>query len=97
MKIHCRNTYQSGADRMLFDKCWHSSKPLDDIKVGDILKITNNETGEVIDWRITEPPIRLTRDEAKTEWLKYPFGNSETAEKYEYYPFVLRNLEKVKE
>ncbi|RLG25894.1 hypothetical protein DRN85_04550 [Methanosarcinales archaeon] len=96
MKIHSRNTYQSGADRMFFDNCWHSSKPLDKIQIGDILKIKNKETFEVVDWKVTELPIQLAPDEAKVEWLKYPFGNFKTAEKYGYFPFVLRNLEKIK-
>jgi len=82
---------------MLLDKCWHSSKPLDKIQVGDILRIKNKDTLEIVDWKVTEPSIQLTPDEAKTEWLKYPFGNPKTAEKYGYYPFVLRNLEKIRE
>jgi len=75
MKIHRRNTYQSGADRMLFDHCWHSSTPLDKIQVGDIFRVKNKEILEVVDWKVTEPPIQLTPDEAKAEWLKYPSGN----------------------
>ena len=97
MKIHRRYTYQSGADRMFLDSCWHSSTPLDKIQVGDIIRVKNKETLEVVDWKARESSIQLTSDEAKAEWLKYPFGNSKSAEKYGYFPFVLRNLEKVKE
>ncbi len=97
MKIHRRNTSQNGADRMLIDFAWHSSRPLDKINVGDILRVKNRDTLEVVDWRVTEPPIELTPDEAKAEWLKYPFGGPKNAKSYGYFPYVLRNLEKVKE
>lgn len=82
---------------MLFDHCWHSSTPLDKVQVGDILRVKNKDTLEVVDWKITEPPFELTPDEAKAEWLKYPFGSPKHAEKYGFFPFVLRDLERVKE
>lgn len=97
MQIHPRRTSRSGADRMLVDRCWHSSTSLDKIQVGDILRVRNKETLEVIDWEVTRPPIKLSSDEAKSEWRKYPFGNRRTAEKYGYFPYVLRDLKKVKE
>jgi hypothetical protein len=97
MEIHRRNTYQSGADRMLVDNCWHSSTQLDKVQVGDILRVKNKETLEVVDWEVTELPTQFNPDEAKAEWLKYPFGNTKSAERYDYFPFVLKNLKKVKE
>lgn len=97
MKIHSRNTYQSGANRMILYHRWHSSVPLDKLEVGDILRVKNKETLEITDWRVTELPIKLTYEEAKAEWLKYPFGNPKSAEKYGYFPYLLRNLEKIKE
>jgi hypothetical protein len=97
MKIHYRNTYKSGADRMLIDNCWHSSKPLDKIKTGDILRVRNKDTLEVIEWVVTEPPIKLSPNEAEIEWRKLPFGSEEFAKKYDYFPYILRNLRKFKE
>lgn len=97
MRIHRRNTYQDGADRMLFDSCWHSSTPLDDIEVGDILKIKNKDTLEVVEWKVTKPQVKLSSEEAKQEWLKYPFGNIKKAERYGFFPYILRDLEKIRE
>ncbi len=97
VKIHRRNTYQSGADRMLIDNCWHSSTPLDEIQTGDILRVNNKDTFEIVDWKVLETYIHLSPEEAKLEWEKYPFGDTRRAKKYGYYPYVLKNLKKVKE
>lgn len=98
MRIHRRNTYQPGANAMLVSHSWHSSTPLNDIQVGDILRVKNKDTLEVVDWRATEPAMKLNPEEAKTEWLRYAFfGTSNSAERYGYFPFLLRKLEKLKE
>ncbi len=49
MKIHKRNTYQSGADRMLLDNCWHNSTPLDGVRAGDTLRVINKDALGVVD------------------------------------------------
>lgn len=97
MRIHRRNTYQSGADAMLVSHSWHSSIPLDEVAVGDIIRVKNRETLEAIDWKVTEPPVRLSPDEAKAEWenLKF-FGTPKAAARHGYFPFILKNLELVK-
>ena len=82
---------------MLVDQCWHSSTPLDGIHVGDILRVKNKDTLEVVDWKANEPATQLTPREAEAEWLRYPFGSPKSAQRYGYFPFVLRNLEKVAE
>src|SRR4051794_17373138 len=92
MKVHRRKTYQSGADRMLLDQAWHSSRPLSGIQVGDILRVKNMDTLEVVDWMITQQASQLGREEAKAEWFKYPFGTMRFAEQHGYFPFVLFNL-----
>ena len=97
MKIHLRNTYQSRVDRMLFDHCWHSATSLDNIQVGDILRIKSKETLEIIDWKVIEPAIQITLEKAKDEWFNYPFDTPKKVERYGYFPFVIRNLEMVKE
>jgi hypothetical protein len=97
MKVHRRKTYQSGADRMLLDQAWHSSTPLSRIKVGDILRVQNMDTLEAVDWMVTESAVQLSGEEARAEWSKYPFGTTTFAKKYGYFPFVLRNLEKLQE
>ncbi|KPK99663.1 MAG: hypothetical protein AMJ91_06845 [candidate division Zixibacteria bacterium SM23_73_3] len=43
MDIYRRNTYQSGADRMLFDHCWQNCIQLDKIQVGDIIRVKAEE------------------------------------------------------
>jgi len=97
LKIHLRITYQSRVDRMLLEQCWHSATSLDNIRIGDILRIKNKETLEIIDWKVTELPIALSLDKAKAEWFKYPFDNRKNVERYGYFPWVIRNLEKIKE
>ena len=97
MKIHLRNTYQSRIDRMFFDYCWHSATSLDNVQVGDILRVKSKETLEVIEWEVTELPIQITLEEAEAEWLKYPFNAIKKVERYGYFPFVIRNLKKIKE
>jgi len=92
MTVHQRKTHQSGADRMLFDNCWYSSRPLNKIKVGDILRVKNVDTLDVVDWEVTELPLKLTPDEAKAEWFKYPFGSEQHAKKCGYFPYVVKNL-----
>ena len=95
MKIHRRNTYKDGAERMLKDKSWHSSRPLDNLKPGDILSVKNKDTGENVQWRITIPGESLGRVAAEEEWRRNPFGSELDAIRYQYYPFVIRNLEKI--
>lgn len=97
MATHNRNTYRSGADRMLFDNCWHSSTTLDKIEIGDVLRVKNKDALEVVEWEVTEPQIKLTSSEAKKEWQKYPFGSQKNAEKYGYFPYILKKLKKIKE
>lgn len=97
MKIHIRNTYQDGSDRMIFDHSWHGSAPLSKINVGDILRVKNKNSLETVDWRVTEPSIELNSDEALIEWEKYPFGNYSNAKHYNFFPYILRNLEKLEE
>lgn len=94
MKVHQRNTHESGADRMLIDRSWHSSRPLDKLQIGDILRVTDKDTLETTDWRVTELPVQLSEQEAKDEWAKVPFGNGE---KYGFFPYVVRNLDLVKQ
>jgi len=101
MKLHKRNTYQSGADRMVRDHCWHSSASLDDVHVGDTLRVTNKDTLEVVDWEVTAPPIKLSPKEAEAEWRADPFGakNADAernAKGYGFFSHVLRNLRKLK-
>ena len=97
MKYRRRNTYSDGANRMLFDQSWHSSKPLEAVQPGDILRIKNKDTLECTEWKVTEPSIKLSAEEAKREWLRYPFGDLKRAKQYGYYPYILRNLLKIKE
>lgn len=97
MKIHLRNTYQSRIDRMLFDHCWHSATSLDNVQVGDILRVKSKETLEIIEWEVTELPIQISLEEAKAEWLKYPFDTLKKVERYGFFPFVIRNLKKIRE
>ena len=40
---------------MFFDRCWHSSTPLDSIKPADILRVKNKDSRQIIDWQVTEP------------------------------------------
>ncbi len=82
---------------MLFDRTWHSSTALDSIQVGDILQITNKDTLERVDWEVTEPPTVLSQVAAQTEWRKYPFGSARNAERCGFFPFVVRNLRKLRE
>lgn len=93
--IHRRNTYQSGADRMLWDKAWHSSSPLTKLNIGDVLRVKNLDTGEVVDWTVTQLPIQLNPEDAKVEWEKYPFGETKWASKYKYFPYVVWDLQKI--
>lgn len=97
MKVHIRNTYQSRIDRMLFDHCWYSATSLYHIQVGDILRIKSRETLEIIDWEVTELAICNDLEKAKLEWLKFPFDSPKKVERYGYFPFVIKNLELVKE
>lgn len=97
MKIHKRNTYQDGANRMVLDHAWHSSTPLDMVEVGDILRVKNKNTLEVVDWKVTQKQTLLSAEEAKIEWSKYPFGIEKKAASYGYFPYVLFNMELIKE
>jgi hypothetical protein len=92
-----KKTHQDGADRMLVDNSWHSSIPLDNLKIDETFRVLNVDTREVIEWKVTEPSIQLSETEAKNEWLKYPFGDPKKAEKFGYFPYILRNLIKGKE
>lgn len=87
-----KKTHQDGADRMLFDNAWHSPDSLDNFKIGEIFRVINQDTGEIIEWETTEAPIKLSDSDAKNEWSKFPFGNNKNAEKRGYYPYILRNL-----
>lgn len=82
---------------MLFDHCWYSATSLDHIQVGDILRIKSKETLEIIDWKVTELAIQNALENAKSEWFNYPFDTPKKVERYGYFPFVIRNLEMVKE
>lgn len=97
MAIHSRRTYPDGADRMLFDHAWHSSTPLTKVSVGDTLRVKNIVTSEVADWEVSGPSVMLSPEEARTEWLGFPFGNHAKAERYGFYPYILRNLHLLKE
>ncbi len=98
MKVHRRSTYQSGADAMLVSQSWHSSAPLDKVQVGDILRVKNKDTLEVVDWKVTQPPARLSEAEAREEWVKLSFfRDSRRAQRFGYFPYLLQNLEKVRE
>jgi hypothetical protein len=98
MKVHRRSTYQSGADAMLVSRSWHSSVPLDKVQIGDILRVKNKDTLEAVDWKVTESPVALSDPEAREEWLKLRFfSDSRRAQRYRYFPYLLRNLEKVRE
>lgn len=97
MRVHNRLTYQDGSDRMIFDNSWHSSTPLGNINVGDILRVKNKDSFEVVDWKVTEQNITLNPEGALTEWEKFPFGNRDKAKKYGFFPYVFRNLIKIKE
>ena len=97
MRIHNRFTYQDGSDRMILDYSWHSSTPLDKVIIGDILRVKNKDSFETVDWEVTEPSIALNPEEAKFEWEKFPFGNYDKAKKYGFFPYVFRNLKKIKE
>lgn len=82
---------------MLFDRCWHSSAPLDKVCVGDVLRVMNKDTGAETDWRVTEAPVTLSKDEARAEWLKYPFGGARFAERHGFFPHVVRGLTMIEE
>lgn len=97
MRIHPRNTYQSGADAMLDSHSWHSSKPLGRIEVGDILRVKNKDTLEKVDWKVTEPSVSLSPEEAKREWESLKFYDERDPKRYGYFPYVLRNLVKIRE
>lgn len=98
MKVHRRLTYQSGADAMLVSRSWHSSTPLDEVKVGDILRVKNKDTLEKVDWKVTEPPAKLSHAKAREEWVKLNFFRDSTeAERLGYFPYIVRNLEIVRE
>jgi hypothetical protein len=77
---------------MDFDQRWHGSRPLDYIGVGDVLRVKNVDTGEVIEWRVTEPAVTLSPEEARTEWSQFPFGSESVAKRHGYFPYVLKNL-----
>ena len=93
--MHPRNTYQSGASAMLASHSWHGSRSLDKVKVGDILRVRNGDTLEVVYWRVTEPAVRLSREEARQEWESLRFYEKGDPKPYRYFPYVLRNLVKV--
>ena len=82
---------------MLLDNRWHSSSPLAGWKRGDVLRVKNRETGELVDWEVIGEPVELTSEEAKAEWEKYPFGSSTFAQRYGYFPYLaeLRRLREV--
>ena len=66
--------------------------------MGDILRVKNKDTLEVIDWKVNEPPAKLSEAEAREEWVKLNFfRDSSGAQRFGYFPYILRNLEKVKE
>jgi len=83
---------------VLTSRSWHSSTPLDAVQVGDMLRVRNKDTLEVVDWRIAELPINVSEEEAKKEWeeLRF-FGTATLARRYGYFPYVLRNLERLRE
>src|SRR3989304_4494278 len=96
-KLRLRQTNRAGANRMLLDNKWHSSRPLEGWNPGDVLRVKSKETGEVLEWEIVSESFELAPEEAKAEWRKYPFGSLRFAESHSYFPYVveLRRLAEV--
>ena len=91
-KKHQRETNDAGFKRMFKDKCWHSSESLKDVKVGDLLEVTNKSTGKTSTWRTSLRSVKLSAKAAEREWRKIPFGDEPHAKHVGFYPFVLREL-----
>jgi hypothetical protein len=82
-------TYQDGWDRMIRD-----SKDIG-AKVGDILLVANRSTGERSEWRVTQLARFLGENEARTEWEADPFLTAKSAKGFQWFPYVLENLERL--
>jgi len=96
-RIHDKYTSTLGADRLSWDKTWHSSRPLDDMVLGDVLRVIVTEDPplkplKVLHFEVTENSFTLGRLAAKREWEKFEFRTKEFAEKHNYFPHLTKNL-----
>lgn len=100
-RIHDKYTSIYGAARMFWDKTWHSSRPLDNMIPGDILRVIVTEEPPlkpfvVLYFEVSEDSFTLEHSAAKREWEKFEFRTREFAEKHNYFPHLTKNLRLIK-
>ena len=92
-----KTTNADGIRRLLTDRTWHSSQPLDRVAKGSILVVTNDESpavpgDNIFYFEVTQLSEHLSPEQAQKEWKKWPFRTESFAKRQGYFPYILPNL-----
>ncbi|HYD02970.1 MAG TPA: hypothetical protein VEC16_01600 [Alphaproteobacteria bacterium] len=99
-RVHRKKTSQKGMARLEEDLTWHSSKPLDDLNVGDVLCVTYSPNvatpaSHPKYFLVNEKPETLNLSDAKKEFHKHSFCSESFAKSYGYFPHIASGLERI--
>jgi deoxycytidylate deaminase len=99
-RVHRKHTSIKGMQRLEKDLIWHSSVPLDEVMVGDVLCVKESHSVATPKshpryFLVTNAPLTLNSADAKAEFKKHPFCNESFAKSHNYFPQILPNLEEI--
>jgi deoxycytidylate deaminase len=91
-----RTTNREGLARLLQDRTWHGSHPLN-LPAGSLLAVVNDELpatpgSNIYYFAVTQSEQHLDSAAAQAEWAQHPFRTAGFAKKYGYFPYVLPGL-----